>query len=207
MLAQRRLVATAQFMVKTSPLGTGAQQPLRRPYSASTPTSIFGSTFHSAPAQSTWMRSLLQTRSISTPRSNGSTVLASPKPFVTTTKAGTAVSPSLVATAKAFTAQRSNGTSSPSSSSSSFFFTRKYTSPSSSSPSPSNMAVATATATTNAASSTVVSKTLKKPLSFHEEMTKDRFSFNWWKEWTIIMGVFAVTGSSTVIVVRPLLND
>ncbi|KAG0201203.1 hypothetical protein BGX33_010452 [Mortierella sp. NVP41] len=45
------------------------------------------------------------------------------------------------------------------------------------------------------------------PLSFHEEMTKVRFSFNWWKEWTIIMGVFAVTGSSTVMVVKPLLKE
>ncbi|KAG0211996.1 hypothetical protein B0O80DRAFT_425798 [Mortierella sp. GBAus27b] len=38
-------------------------------------------------------------------------------------------------------------------------------------------------------------------------MTKVRFSYNWWKEWTIIMGVFAVTGSSTVMVVKPLLKD
>ncbi|KAG0309548.1 hypothetical protein BGZ98_001289 [Dissophora globulifera] len=38
-------------------------------------------------------------------------------------------------------------------------------------------------------------------------MTKERFSFNWWKEWTIIMGVFAVTGSSTVMIVRPLLKE
>ncbi|KAF9399229.1 hypothetical protein BGX21_006604 [Mortierella sp. AD011] len=34
-----------------------------------------------------------------------------------------------------------------------------------------------------------------------------RFSFNWWKEWTIIMGVFAVTGSSTVMVVKPVLKE
>ncbi|KAF8930536.1 hypothetical protein BGZ58_008191 [Dissophora ornata] len=38
-------------------------------------------------------------------------------------------------------------------------------------------------------------------------MTKVRFSFSWWKEWTIVMGVFAVTGSSTVMVVRPLLKE
>jgi len=25
------------------------------------------------------------------------------------------------------------------------------------------------------------------PLTFHEEMTRVRFSYNWWKEWTIIM--------------------
>ncbi|KAG0013763.1 hypothetical protein BGZ80_010868 [Entomortierella chlamydospora] len=47
----------------------------------------------------------------------------------------------------------------------------------------------------------------KTPLTFHEEMTKVRFSFNWWKEWTIIMGVFAVTGSSTVMVVKPVLKE
>ncbi|KAF9308012.1 hypothetical protein BG000_003002 [Podila horticola] len=38
-------------------------------------------------------------------------------------------------------------------------------------------------------------------------MTKVRFSYNWWKEWTIIMGVFAVTGSSTVMVVKPVLKE
>ncbi|KAF9113322.1 hypothetical protein BGX27_001772 [Mortierella sp. AM989] len=38
-------------------------------------------------------------------------------------------------------------------------------------------------------------------------MTKVRFSYNWWKEWTIIMAVFAVTGSSTVMVVKPVLKE
>ncbi|KAF8975421.1 hypothetical protein BGZ46_009137 [Entomortierella lignicola] len=60
-----------------------------------------------------------------------------------------------------------------------------------------------ANTTTAVASST----TSKVPLTFHEEMTKVRFSYNWWKEWSIIMVVFAVTGSSTVMVVRPLLKN
>ncbi|KAF9356043.1 hypothetical protein BGX26_005806 [Mortierella sp. AD094] len=58
-----------------------------------------------------------------------------------------------------------------------------------------------------AASSSSAASAAKAPLTFHEEMTKVRFSFNWWKEWTIIMGVFAVTGSSTVMVVKPVLKD
>ncbi|KAF9924752.1 hypothetical protein FBU30_005355 [Linnemannia zychae] len=59
---------------------------------------------------------------------------------------------------------------------------------------------------TSVASSTV-SASRTTPLSFHEEMTKVRFSFNWWKEWTIIMGVFAVTGSTSVMFVKPLLKE
>ncbi|KAK3835211.1 MAG: hypothetical protein JOS17DRAFT_561019 [Linnemannia elongata] len=43
--------------------------------------------------------------------------------------------------------------------------------------------------TSRAASATATAATAGRtaPLSFHEEMTKVRFSFNWWKEWTIIM--------------------
>ncbi|KAF9171945.1 hypothetical protein BGX20_006636 [Mortierella sp. AD010] len=63
------------------------------------------------------------------------------------------------------------------------------------------------TATTASASASASASAAKTPLTFHEEMTKVRFSFNWWKEWTIIMGVFAVTGSSTVMVVKPVLKE
>ncbi|KAG0044133.1 hypothetical protein BGZ83_010640, partial [Gryganskiella cystojenkinii] len=64
---------------------------------------------------------------------------------------------------------------------------------------------ATVTATAAATHHTASSPSI--PLTFHEEMTRVRFSYNWWKEWTIIMGVFAVTGSSTVMVVKPVLKE
>ncbi|CAO3573853.1 unnamed protein product [Mortierella alpina] len=43
-------------------------------------------------------------------------------------------------------------------------------------------------------------------LQHHREMVRDRFSLNWWLEWTIIIFVFSVTGSSTMLVVKPLLR-
>ncbi|KAF9428282.1 hypothetical protein BGZ76_001992 [Entomortierella beljakovae] len=102
------------------------------------------------------------------------------------------------------------------------FVSRKYTSSSSPNSSSSASASSASSATSASASSTtrilaeqvshgapqsVSSTATKVPLTFHEEMTKVRFSFNWWKEWTIIMGVFAVTGSSTVFFVKPVLKD
>ncbi|KAF9990411.1 hypothetical protein BGZ75_001893 [Mortierella antarctica] len=84
---------------------------------------------------------------------------------------------------------------------------RAYTtSSSSSSSSPSTVAGSTARLLAEETSSAAATAT-KTPLTFHEEMTKVRFSFNWWKEWVIIMGVFAVTGSSTVMFVKPILKD
>ncbi|KAG5456386.1 MAG: hypothetical protein BJ554DRAFT_3887 [Olpidium bornovanus] len=35
----------------------------------------------------------------------------------------------------------------------------------------------------------------------------ERFSPSWWKEWGVVMAVFAVTGSSTMLLVRPFVND
>ncbi|KAI8599412.1 hypothetical protein EDD21DRAFT_379971 [Dissophora ornata] len=99
------------------------------------------------------------------------------------------------------------------------FVSRKYTSSSSPSSSSSSSSTSTTAAgsaarilaeeSSSQAASTAASSAgaFKTPLSFHEEMTKVRFSFSWWKEWTIVMGVFAVTGSSTVMVVRPLLKE
>ncbi|CAO3574232.1 unnamed protein product [Mortierella alpina] len=88
---------------------------------------------------------------------------------------------------------------------------RAYTSSSSSSSSPSSVAGTTARLlaeeTSSQAASATATAAAKAPLTLHEEMTKVRFSFNWWKEWTIIMGVFAVTGSSTVMFVKPILKD
>ncbi|GJJ72390.1 hypothetical protein EMPS_04747 [Entomortierella parvispora] len=43
-------------------------------------------------------------------------------------------------------------------------------------------------------------------LAHHREMVRERFSFNWWLEWTIIIFVFSITGSSTMMIVRPLLK-
>ncbi|KAF9943008.1 hypothetical protein BGZ67_008639 [Mortierella alpina] len=83
---------------------------------------------------------------------------------------------------------------------------RAYTTSSSSSSSPSTVAGSTARLLAEETSSAAATAT-KTPLTFHEEMTKVRFSFNWWKEWAIIMGVFAVTGSSTVMFVKPILKD
>ncbi|KAK9768309.1 hypothetical protein K7432_001147 [Basidiobolus ranarum] len=40
-----------------------------------------------------------------------------------------------------------------------------------------------------------------------EGLNLTRWSWPWWKEWSIIMTVFAITGSSTVKVVRPVLKD
>ncbi|KAF9291851.1 hypothetical protein BGZ68_001843 [Mortierella alpina] len=87
---------------------------------------------------------------------------------------------------------------------------RAYTTSSSSSSSPSTVAGTTSRLLAEEPSSQAASAAAtasKIPLTFHEEMTKVRFSFNWWKEWTIIMGVFAVTGSSTVMFVKPILKD
>ncbi|KAG0225707.1 hypothetical protein BGW41_004582 [Actinomortierella wolfii] len=66
-------------------------------------------------------------------------------------------------------------------------------------------ASANATATTTTATTAVTSAA--KTLSHHEEMTKVKFSYNWWKEWTIIMTVFAITGSSSVYFVKPILKN
>ncbi|KAG0075338.1 hypothetical protein BGZ92_002954 [Podila epicladia] len=86
---------------------------------------------------------------------------------------------------------------------------RRFTSPSSSSSTASSTVTSTARVLGHEVAPTVASSSSKTatPLSFHEEMTKVRFSYNWWKEWTIIMGVFAVTGSSTVMVVKPVLKE
>ncbi|KAF9936596.1 hypothetical protein BGZ67_002186 [Mortierella alpina] len=43
-------------------------------------------------------------------------------------------------------------------------------------------------------------------LQHHREMVRERFSVNWWLEWTIIIFVFSVTGSSTMLVVKPVLK-
>ncbi|KAF9164666.1 hypothetical protein DFQ26_001197 [Actinomortierella ambigua] len=61
------------------------------------------------------------------------------------------------------------------------------------------------TASTSTSTSTV--GTAKTLLSHHEEMTKVRFSHNWWKEWAVIMTVFAITGSSSVYFVKPILKN
>ncbi|KAF9378709.1 hypothetical protein CPB97_009401 [Podila verticillata] len=86
---------------------------------------------------------------------------------------------------------------------------RRFTSPSNSSSTASSSVTASAARIISQDASTVAGPSSKTatPLSFHEEMTKVRFSYNWWKEWTIIMGVFAVTGSSTVMVVKPVLKE
>lgn len=66
---------------------------------------------------------------------------------------------------------------------------RRFTSPSSSSSTASSTVASTAGILGQESVSTVASSSSKTatPLSFHEEMTKVRFSYNWWKEWTIIM--------------------
>lgn len=38
-----------------------------------------------------------------------------------------------------------------------------------------------------------------------EEMK--RWSWTWWKEWTIIIAVFGITGSTTVRIVRPIVTN
>ncbi|KAI7832268.1 hypothetical protein BC939DRAFT_435046 [Gamsiella multidivaricata] len=43
-------------------------------------------------------------------------------------------------------------------------------------------------------------------LQHHRAMVRDRFSVNWWLEWIIILVVFSVTGSSTMLIVRPLMK-
>ncbi|KAK3821561.1 MAG: hypothetical protein J3Q66DRAFT_386373 [Benniella sp.] len=42
-------------------------------------------------------------------------------------------------------------------------------------------------------------------LQHHREMIRDRFSAKWWLECIIILAVFSVTGSSTMMLVRPLM--
>lgn len=66
---------------------------------------------------------------------------------------------------------------------------RRFTSPSSSSSTASSTVASTARVLGQEAASAVANPSSKTatPLSFHEEMTKVRFSYNWWKEWTIIM--------------------
>ncbi|KAF9308709.1 hypothetical protein BG003_010707 [Podila horticola] len=49
-------------------------------------------------------------------------------------------------------------------------------------------------------------ETPKDRLQHHRVMVQDRFSFNWWLEWIIIIVVFSVTGSSTMMVVKPLMK-
>ncbi|KAG0086543.1 hypothetical protein BGZ93_011449 [Podila epicladia] len=46
----------------------------------------------------------------------------------------------------------------------------------------------------------------KDRLQHHRAMVQHRFSFNWWFEWIIIIIVFSVTGSSTMMVVKPLMK-
>ncbi|KAG0054444.1 hypothetical protein BGZ83_011238 [Gryganskiella cystojenkinii] len=43
-------------------------------------------------------------------------------------------------------------------------------------------------------------------LAHHRDMVRERFSFNWWLEWIVIIFVFSITGSSTMMIVRPLLK-
>ncbi|KAI8358688.1 hypothetical protein B0O80DRAFT_441261 [Mortierella sp. GBAus27b] len=43
-------------------------------------------------------------------------------------------------------------------------------------------------------------------LQHHREMVRVRFSANWWIEWIIILVVFSVTGSSTMLITRPLMK-
>ncbi|KAF9285059.1 hypothetical protein BGZ88_009667 [Linnemannia elongata] len=43
-------------------------------------------------------------------------------------------------------------------------------------------------------------------LAHHREMVRERFSANWWIEWIIIFVVFSVTGSSTMLIVKPLMK-
>ncbi|KAF9896776.1 hypothetical protein BX616_006778, partial [Lobosporangium transversale] len=43
-------------------------------------------------------------------------------------------------------------------------------------------------------------------LQHHRAMVRYRFSANWWIEWIIIFIVFSVTGSSTMLVVKPLMK-
>lgn len=66
---------------------------------------------------------------------------------------------------------------------------RRFTSPSNSSSTASSSVTASAARIITQDTSTVAGSSSKTatPLSFHEEMTKVRFSYNWWKEWTIIM--------------------
>ncbi|KAG0039627.1 hypothetical protein BGZ82_007355 [Podila clonocystis] len=53
---------------------------------------------------------------------------------------------------------------------------------------------------------TRTSEAPKDRLQHHRAMVQDRFSFNWWFEWIIIIIVFSVTGSSTMMVVKPLMK-
>ncbi|KAG0371292.1 hypothetical protein BGX24_001753 [Mortierella sp. AD032] len=43
-------------------------------------------------------------------------------------------------------------------------------------------------------------------LAHHREMVRERFSANWWIEWIIIFVVFSITGSSTMLIVKPLMK-
>ncbi|KAF9421345.1 hypothetical protein BGZ94_008848 [Podila epigama] len=46
----------------------------------------------------------------------------------------------------------------------------------------------------------------KDRLQHHRAMVENRFSFNWWLEWFLIIVVFSITGSSTMMVVKPLMK-
>ncbi|KAI1314922.1 hypothetical protein EDD11_001559 [Mortierella claussenii] len=53
---------------------------------------------------------------------------------------------------------------------------------------------------TEAGPRTAMHKQKVDRLHHHREMVRDRFSANWWIEWIIILAVFSVTGSSTMLV-------
>lgn len=74
-------------------------------------------------------------------------------------------------------------------SSSRITFSQKYTSSSSSSSTATAARLLVEESSQSSVMATAVSTAskTKTPLTFHEEMTKTRFSYNWWKEWTIIM--------------------
>ncbi|KAI8598929.1 hypothetical protein EDD21DRAFT_381129 [Dissophora ornata] len=59
---------------------------------------------------------------------------------------------------------------------------------------------------TNHVASYPDSSTSVDRLQHHREMVRDRYSVNWWLEWGIILFIFSVTGSSTMLVVKPLMK-
>ncbi|CAG8495032.1 5225_t:CDS:2 [Paraglomus occultum] len=59
----------------------------------------------------------------------------------------------------------------------------------------------------NASMRTYSSSSPTPPLADSAAGTLKRWSWLWWKEWTIIFAVFAVTGSTTVRVVRPIVTN
>ncbi|KAF9164789.1 hypothetical protein DFQ26_001023 [Actinomortierella ambigua] len=48
--------------------------------------------------------------------------------------------------------------------------------------------------------------TIPEKLRKHHEWTRERFSLKWWLEWIAIFFVFSVTGSSSMMLVRPLMK-